>query len=256
MMMSNKPHLLIVDKDKDALSGMQEILAKSYRVACAETGAQAVEYATKICPDLILLNNSLPDCDAEKVMEEIDEREDKKQIPFIIIMDSVDYDSEVYVLPSRAMDFIVKPVIPAILQARVERVLEVQVLHQNLEGEIEKQKEQISRLSLQSVVTIAQTIDARDRYAKGHSIRVALFCREIAAKLGWDEKDIDDLYYTALLHDIGKIAVEDAILNKSSELTGEEFEQIKKHTVIGGEMVKNISFIPGVVNGVRYHHER
>lgn len=255
-MMSNKPHLLIVDKDKDALSSMQEILAGSYTIACAETGAQAVEYATKICPDLILLNNSLPDCDAEKVMEEIDEREDKKQIPFIIIMDSVDYDSEVYVLPSRAMDFIVKPVIPAILQARVERVLEVQVLHQNLEGEIEKQKEQISRLSLQSVVTIAQTIDARDRYAKGHSIRVALFCREIAAKLGWDEKDIDDLYYTALLHDIGKIAVEDAILNKSSELTGEEFEQIKKHTVIGGEMVKNISFIPGVVNGVRYHHER
>ena len=70
-MMSNKPHLLIVDKDKDALSGMQEILARSYRVSCAETGAQAVEYATKICPDLILLNNSLPDCDAEKVMGEI-----------------------------------------------------------------------------------------------------------------------------------------------------------------------------------------
>ena len=114
-MMSNKPHLLIVDKDKDALSGMQEILARSYRVSCAETGAQAVEYATKICPDLILLNNSLPDCDAEKVMGEIDEREDVKHIPFIIIMDSVDYDSEGYVLPSRAMDFIVKPVIPSMM---------------------------------------------------------------------------------------------------------------------------------------------
>lgn len=253
--MSDKPHLLIVDKDKKDLVQMKKILRKSYLVSCAETAAQAIDYAEKMCPDLILLNYSLPDGDAGYVIDTITGNGNAGEIPFVLIIDSEVSEKDLPEFHPQVKDFIAKPIVPVILQTRLDRVIELQILHRNLEGEIEKQREQINQLSLQSIVTIAQTIDARDRYAKGHSIRVALYCREMAEKLGWEEKDVEDLYYIALLHDIGKVAVEDAVLNKASALTPEEYEHVKRHTIIGGEMVKNTTFIPGVEDGVRYHHE-
>lgn len=254
--MSDKPHLLIVDGDNEELLQMKKILRKSYVISCAETAAQAVDYAEKMCPDLILLNESLPDGDAGYVIDTITENGDAGEVPFVLIIDSWSSEKDIPEPHPQVMDYIAKPIVPVILQTRLDRVIELQILHRHLEGEIAKQREQINQLSLQSIVTIAQTIDARDRYAKGHSVRVALYCREMGEKLGWEEKDIEDLYYTALLHDIGKVAVEDAVLNKASVLTPEEYEHVKRHTVVGGEMVKNTTFIPGVEDGVRYHHER
>lgn len=77
------------------------------------------------------------------------------------------------------------------------------------------------------MVTIAHTVDAKDRYARRHSLRVALYCRGIAAKLGYSDKEKEELYYIALLHDIGKVSTPDTILNKASELTKEEYENVK-----------------------------
>lgn len=253
--MSSKLHLLIADKEESDLSQMKEILRKTYSVSCAKTGEQALEYVLKTRPDLVLISKTLPDMDAAYVIKETMNNADLSNIPFVVILDAADAGNDISDLQELALDFIVKPIIPAILSTRVERVLQLLHLHRNLKGEQEKQKEQINQISLQSILTIAQTIDARDRYAQGHSVRVALYSREIAAKMGWSDKEIEDLYCTALLHDIGKIAVEDTILNKTSSLTEQEFEEVKKHTIVGSEMVKNIHFIPGVENGVRYHHE-
>lgn len=252
----NKPHLLVADMDKDNLAQVKKILRDSYIVSCVETGEQAIEYAEKLCPEIILINHTLPDMSAEQVMETVNKSGEDGKTPFVVMVDFDKHDMEMDLTPSRAADFVTKPIIPAILMARLARLIEFQLLQHNLEDEIEKQREQISRLSLQSVIMIAQTIDSRDHYAEGHSVRVALYCREIARRLGWDEKAIEDLYYIALLHDIGNIAIEESILNKASELTEEEFEQIKRHIVVGGEMVKNIRTPQGVGDVVRYHHER
>lgn len=256
MKMSDKRSLLIADQEEKERIRMKDILGETYCVSCVGMGKEAISYCKEHAPDLVLLNQSLPDGDAGEIMRAIDESVIDKKIPFIIILDTMAYDRENYVLPERAMDFVVKPSVPAILLARTERVLEVSLLHRDLEGEIKKKKEQINRLSLQSLVTIAQTIDARDRFAKGHSVRVALYSRAIADKLNWDVEDTENLYHIALLHDIGNIAIQETLLNKASGLTRSEYEQIKKHTDIGGEMVKNIQYIPDIVNGVRYHHER
>lgn len=255
MTMQNKPHLLIAEKGKQNTVQWKEILRKSYRLSFADSGEQAVEYAMRIRPDIIILDKSLHDLGIKDVIEEIRQSEGLEEVPALILLSREECDSELEELLPLGVDFIVKPIIPVILLARIERMLEMQELRRNLEAEMEKQREQISQLSLQSILTIAQTVDARDRYAKGHSIRVALYCREIAQKLGWGKNDTDNLYYIALLHDIGNIAVEDAVLNKASALTEEEYEQVKEHTEVGSEMVKNTSFIYGIEDAVRYHHE-
>ena len=111
-------------------------------------------------------------------------------------------------------------------------------------------------LSFKMLETLAGTIDAKDKYTNGHSLRVALYATRLAQELGWDEKRIEKLRYEALLHDIGKIGVPDAILNKPSKLTDMEFDLIKSHTVVGADILKNMVAVPNASEVARYHHER
>ena len=133
---------------------------------------------------------------------------------------------------------------------------EVNALKQQLQMDLEQKTREMERLTLQSIATIANTIDAKDLYTKGHSVRVADYSTKIAEALGWDNNSIQQLRNTALLHDIGKIGVSDRLLKESSSITDEEYEELKKHTIIGGEILKDISMIPELDYGALYHHER
>ncbi len=108
----------------------------------------------------------------------------------------------------------------------------------------------------QSLETFAHTIDAKDADTNGHSVRVAVYVREIAARMGMSEEEQENVYYIALMHDIGKIGIPDSILKKQGELTDEEWEIVKKHPVIGGEILKDFTALDGIAEGARYHHER
>ena len=148
------------------------------------------------------------------------------------------------------------PFVPEILKLRVDHLVELHYYRKELESEIKKQKKKVSDLSFQAMITIAHTIDLKDRYGEGHSLRVALYSREIARRLGWTVEELENLYNVALLHDIGKIAIEDSILNKMGTLTEQEYESVKRHTKVGTDIVKNTTFIPGIKEGISYHHER
>lgn len=111
-------------------------------------------------------------------------------------------------------------------------------------------------MSLQMMQTLSTTIEAKDEYTRGHSHRVAEYAALIAEELGWDKKEIKNLKNAAHLHDIGKICIPDNILNKPTRLTEEEFQVIKEHTVIGAEILKNITLISHVKEVARSHHER
>lgn len=108
----------------------------------------------------------------------------------------------------------------------------------------------------QSLRTFANIIDAKDEYTKGHSERVAIYSREITKRMGGTEQEQENIYYMALLHDIGKIGIPDNILNKPGRLTKEEHNIIKTHSSIGGEILKDFTTIPGISDGACYHHER
>lgn len=111
-------------------------------------------------------------------------------------------------------------------------------------------------LSMNMLETLANTIDAKDKYTNGHSLRVAIYATKLAQALGWDENRVFTLRYEALLHDIGKIGVSDTILNKPSRLNAEEFELIKSHTVVGSDILKKMIVLPGASEVARHHHER
>ena len=121
--------------------------------------------------------------------------------------------------------------------------------------EIRKRRKQMETMSLQMIQTLVTTIEAKDEYTRGHSHRVAEYSALIAKELGWKQKDIFHLRNAAHLHDIGNIGIPDAILNKPARLTDEEYAVIKEHTIIGAEILKNITLVKHVVEVARSHHE-
>lgn len=121
---------------------------------------------------------------------------------------------------------------------------------------VDDKNRQIRKMSLQTIATIANTIDAKDEYTRGHSRRVSEYSMAIARELGFEEKEVLNIRSVALLHDIGKIGVPDSVLNKPGRLTQEEYQLMKQHTVIGSEILKDIVMIPGIDVGAKYHHER
>ena len=115
---------------------------------------------------------------------------------------------------------------------------------------------QLDKLNDEMVQTLAVAIDAKDRYTNGHSFRVSWYSVALAKRLGWDEDEIDELEREALLHDIGKIGVPDAVLNKPGRLDDEEFAVIKSHTTTGGDILSMAQDLSGCAQVARYHHER
>ncbi len=123
-------------------------------------------------------------------------------------------------------------------------------------GKYEKTHSAYKELVSESLRTIANIIDTKDEYTKGHSLRVAIYSRMIAERMGMSEYEQERSYYIGLLHDIGKVGIPVSILTKPGRLTTEEFEIIKRHPSVGAQIMKDFSSIPGVINGIKYHHER
>lgn len=136
----------------------------------------------------------------------------------------------------------------------LQKNLHMQVIERT--RELEEERNNKEKLMLELTKALAATIDAKDKYTSGHSLRVAQYSREIAKRLGYTEKQQDDIFLIGLLHDIGKIAVPDEIINKTSKLTDEEYEIVKKHPISGSEILSTIESMPEIKEGARWHHER
>ncbi|MBP5159222.1 MAG: HD domain-containing protein [Lachnospiraceae bacterium] len=114
----------------------------------------------------------------------------------------------------------------------------------------------VEEMNLQVVGALATAIDAKDTYTNGHSSRVAEYARMIAARAGYTKAEQDEIYMMGLLHDVGKIGVPDEVINKPTKLTPDEYEMIKKHPVVGGDILERIKERPKLAVGARWHHER
>lgn len=121
--------------------------------------------------------------------------------------------------------------------------------------EIEAVKRQV-QMGNETIFAIANSVEARDKSTGRHSYRVAEYSVMIAQELGFNEEQQEQIRKTGLLHDIGKIGVPDNILNKTTKLTDEEYEIIKRHTIIGSEILKGLTLISRFDEGAKYHHER
>ena len=124
------------------------------------------------------------------------------------------------------------------------------------EREKRRQLEKDARISNETIMAIAKTVDAKDERTSKHSERVAKYAVSIASALGWSRQECEDLYKTGLLHDIGKIGIPDAVLNKPGKLTDEEYDIMKTHVDKGAEILKGFTIVKDVDLGTRFHHER
>lgn len=248
--------ILVIDDDKINLRMAKKILEEFFQVTCLESGKEALSYLGSHVPDLILLDIHMPEMDGFEVLKEIKNNPAIKDIPVIFLTADSDSDTELNSFKAGVMDFIRKPFVPDIMLERINRIIELDRLQQYLQDEVKKNAIKVEKLSLQAMLTLAQTIDAKDKYTKGHSTRVAKYSKKLAIKLGLSETEQDTIYFMGLLHDIGKIGIPDNIINKPQKLTDEEFAIIKKHPEIGYDILKNFAEIPNIEIGARWHHER
>lgn len=121
---------------------------------------------------------------------------------------------------------------------------------------LKKESENTKRLFAQTAEALASAIDAKDKYTKGHSSRVAEYSRKIAELAGKNPQECEEIYYAALLHDVGKIGISRSILNKKGKLSDEEYKVIKEHPDIGAQILSSISESPYLSIGAKSHHER
>jgi putative nucleotidyltransferase with HDIG domain len=111
-------------------------------------------------------------------------------------------------------------------------------------------------LFVESIKSLANAIDAKDPYTNGHSKRVTEYSVEIGREMGLGEEELERLEYTAVLHDVGKIGIKDAVLNKQDKLDDDEFTLMKKHTTIGAKILEQMESLKKLSVGARYHHEK
>ena len=130
------------------------------------------------------------------------------------------------------------------------------VRHENkMKAEL-AQANKLVEMGKQTVIAIARTVDAKDQRTADHSKRVAIYSAQIAKAYGMDDKQCQDIEWAAQMHDIGKIGIPDAILNKPARLTDEEYAIMKSHTTRGAEILKDFTLLDNVIEGAEFHHER
>ena len=250
--------VIVVDDDETNLKMAGHILSRAHmRVTAMKSGEALVAYIReKEVPDLILLDVKMPGMDGFETLSELRKLDKGKTVPIIFLTADEKEGTEVRGLTMGAMDFIKKPFVPEVLTVRVRHMIDLDHLQQNLENEVEKKTKENERLFMHVVSSLASAIDAKDTYTNGHSSRVAEYSREIARRAGYEEKQLEDIYMMGLLHDVGKIGVPDAVINKPAKLMDEEYDLIKNHPVLGARILGNIKEMPKLANGARWHHER
>lgn len=256
--------ILVVDDDTSNLKMAGHILGSAQmRVSCLKSGEDAVQFLQENRPDLILLDVHMPEMDGFQTMMAIRDNGAAADIPVIFLTADDDSNTEKRGLEVGAVDFIKKPFVPEVLLLRVRHTIDLSRLQADLEREVQKktqeiaaQHEKLERISMQIVKALSGAVDAKDTYTNGHSLRVAEYSKEIARRAGLSKEMQDDIYMMGLLHDVGKIGVPDAIINKPAHLTEEEFAVIRNHPVMGARILKNIKDFPKLITGARWHHER
>lgn len=273
-----KSIILVVDDDKTNLMLAQKILLPEYRFAACNSGMAALKYLENNRPDLILLDINMPDMDGFEVMEQLRLKEETASIPVIFLTADNLTQTEVKCFQMGAMDFVTKPFVPEILLSRVSKTLELEHYRHHLEEMVKEQADRITedarrlgRIQESVIVGMANLIESRDGSTGKHVKNTQRYVRMIAQELHrrglfagqLTELFIEDLCKAAPLHDVGKIKVSDAILQKPGKLTPEEFNTMKMHTTYSRKIIHRIigdvedeHYVTIVEEIAMYHHER
>lgn len=277
---SNKPTILIVDDTAENLLLMNELLCEQYGVRLAKSGAKALAAVTiEPIPDLILLDIMMPDLDGYSVCTQLKENPATHNIPVIFLTAKQHEADEERGLLLGAVDYITKPISPAILLARVKNHLQLKQTADFLrdksaflESEVARRSAELAAIQDVTIFSLASLAETRDNDTGGHIRRTQIYVKLLAEKLRNKgvSKDlltdayIDTLYKSAPLHDIGKVGIPDRILLKPGKFTFDEFEIMKTHTTLGRDAIihaertlgKPVAFLSCAKEIAYYHQEK
>ena len=250
-----KKTILVVDDTPENLSLMSDLLADDYNVRVANSGAKALRIADGTnLPDLVLLDIMMPDIDGYEVLRAFKASGRTKDIPVIFLTAKSEVSDEEMVLDMGAEDYIIKPISPPIMLARVRTHLKLKEAadflrdkNEYLTQEVERRTQEVKAIQDVTILTMASLAETRDNETGNHIRRTQSYVRALANKLKGNphfaallcDGTIDMIVKSAPLHDIGKVGIPDNILLQPRRLTAEEFEIMKTHTTIGLQAIQH-----------------
>jgi response regulator RpfG family c-di-GMP phosphodiesterase/signal transduction histidine kinase len=255
--------ILCIDDNPEVLKLMKMLLADEFDLELVTSAEQGLKFLRDKNPDLVLCDVMMPGMDGHAFSRAVKSDESLKHIPIILVTARTGAEMLNEGIQAGADDYISKPFDSTELKARIRSQLrlrqmesELTLVNKNLRMRTSDLVDQQRSLFLSTVKSLASAIDAKDEYTRHHSTRVTDFSLKIAAKMGFSEKELGDLELAALLHDVGKIAVPESILNKPGKLTDEEFTLIKEHPARGEAILSPVIELKEISRVVRAHHER
>jgi putative two-component system response regulator len=236
--------ILVVDDIPMNGDLLKEMLAsRGYRTIAVENAAAAEAEIRREAPDLILLDVVMPGKSGYELCRELKEDSKTRLIPIVMITGLTDREDRLKGIEAGADDFLIKPISPEELFARVSSLLKLKEFTDELE-------------TADSVLcTLGLSVEARDPYTEGHCERLARNAPDLGRFLGLEEESIVALRRGGYLHDLGKIAVPDEILKKGSDLTAAEWAIMKQHPVTGETICRPLRSLRLVLPIIRHHHE-
>ncbi len=242
----HKPKILIVDDESTNLRLLQQILQDDYNLSFAKNGMDCLDLAQTIQPDLILLDVMMPGMSGFDVCIDLKKQTQTQHIPVIFITARDEDHDEAYGLEIGAVDYVTKPISPAVVEARVRTHLSL------------VRADELKNAHLLLIQRLSRAAEYKDNETGLHIVRMSHYSKELALEYGCSESYAEDLLHAAPMHDIGKIGIPDSILLKPGKLTPEEFKVMKQHPQFGAEILGDspISVIRTAREVALGHHEK
>ena len=244
--MTEKQSLLLVDDEPTNLRVLRTVLQEQYRLLFAKSGEEALQLVQKEQPDLILLDVMMPGLTGFDVCARLKADALTCAIPVIFVTALKDEMDETKGFEVGAVDYITKPISPAVVRARVKTHLSL------------VQAQELKQTRLQVIQRLGRAAEYKDNETGLHVMRMSHYSQVLALAYGFSEQKAEDLLHAAPMHDIGKIGIADSILLKPGKLTADEYKEMQKHPLIGAEIIGDCeSDLLKMAKAVAlYHHEK
>ncbi|MCS4306191.1 putative two-component system response regulator [Rheinheimera pacifica] len=244
--MADKQTLLLVDDEPTNLRVLRTILQDDYRLLFAKNGEEALQLVQQQQPDLILLDVMMPGMTGYDVCARLKANVETQRLPVIFVTALKDEVDETKGFAVGAVDYITKPVSPAVVRARVKTHLSL------------VRADELKQTRLQVIQRLGRAAEYKDNETGLHVMRMSHYAQVLALAYGLSAQQAEDLLHAAPMHDIGKIGIADSILLKPGKLTAEEYQQMQQHPLIGAEIIgecdSELLRMAKVV--ALYHHEK